>query len=156
LRQHGIKISKLHLSSALKIRPTPEARRALAAFSDETYLHQVVARAVDGTLTRWKDLEVALAQPATSEPHLAEEWRIHFHIPLHASPTALFDHTTDHLLGALEYLRRHPGLCAHLEMETYTWEVMPPEMKNRSVVDQLAAEYDWTLPRLAERGFAPL
>ncbi len=39
-------------------------------------------------------------------------------------------------------------------METYTWEVLPPELKARSVVEQLAAEYDWTLARLRERGLA--
>jgi hypothetical protein len=39
-------------------------------------------------------------------------------------------------------------------METYTWEVLPPELKSRSVVGQLVAEYDWTLARLAERGLA--
>ena len=37
-------------------------------------------------------------------------------------------------------------------METYTWEVLPPEFKSWDVVEQLAAEYDWTLGRLAERG----
>jgi hypothetical protein len=37
-------------------------------------------------------------------------------------------------------------------METYTWEVLPPELRNRDVVDQLVGEYDWTLSRLAERG----
>src|SRR5207237_7934005 len=42
LQQHGIKISKLHLSSALKIKPTVEAREALANFGDDIYLHQVV------------------------------------------------------------------------------------------------------------------
>jgi hypothetical protein len=39
-------------------------------------------------------------------------------------------------------------------METYTWEVLPPELKSRNVVEQLVAEYDWTLARLAERGLA--
>jgi hypothetical protein len=39
-------------------------------------------------------------------------------------------------------------------METYTWEVLPPELKSRSVVEQLAAEYEWLLPQLAERGLA--
>jgi hypothetical protein len=39
-------------------------------------------------------------------------------------------------------------------METYTWEVMPAAMKNRSVVDQLVAEYHWTLGALAKRGLA--
>jgi hypothetical protein len=47
-----------------------------------------------------------------------------------------------------------PKLCSHLEMETYTWEVLPPELKNRSVVTQLVAEYDWTLQHLRERGLA--
>jgi len=52
----------------------------------------------------------------------------------------------------LDLLQATPGLCSHLEMETYTWEVLPPELRNRDVVDQLVAEYDWTLTRLAERG----
>jgi hypothetical protein len=37
-------------------------------------------------------------------------------------------------------------------METYTWEVLPPELKSRTVVQQLAAEYKWTLARLKARG----
>jgi hypothetical protein len=52
----------------------------------------------------------------------------------------------------MDILRANPSLCSHIEMETYTWEVMPPEMKNRNVVDQLVAEYDWTLQQLAKRG----
>ena len=39
-------------------------------------------------------------------------------------------------------------------METYTWEVMPAEMKNRNVVDQLVSEYEWTLGRLRAEGLA--
>jgi hypothetical protein len=49
-------------------------------------------------------------------------------------------------------LAANPAACSHLEMETYTWEVLPPDLKDRDVVDQLAAEYEWTLARLAERG----
>jgi hypothetical protein len=150
LRRHDVKISKLHLSSALKLRPTPEALAALAAFADDTYLHQVVSRAADGKLTRHKDLDVALAGPKSP----AEEWRIHFHIPLHSPPAAWFDNTTDHLLGVLDVLQADPHLCSHLEMETYTWEVMPPELKSRSVVAQLASEYDWCLDALRARGLA--
>jgi sugar phosphate isomerase/epimerase len=151
-QEHGIRLSKIHLSSALKVRPTPEARVALRAFADDTYFHQVVARAPDGTLKRHRDLDVALAAPPAAE---GVEWRIHFHIPLHSPPTALFGTTQDHLLGLLDLVAAEPKLCPHFEMETYTWEVMPPELKKRSVVDQLAAEYDWTLARLAERGLRP-
>src|SRR5690349_11311507 len=85
-REHGVKISKLHFSSALKVRPTPETRAALKAFADDIYFHQVVERAVDGSLRRHRDLDVALSQPSTLGPQPAGEWRIHFHIPLHSRP----------------------------------------------------------------------
>jgi hypothetical protein len=44
--------------------------------------------------------------------------------------------------------------CAHLEMETYTWEVLPPELRSRDVVDQLVAEYHWVLAELRRRRLA--
>jgi len=151
-RQHGIRISKLHFSSALKVRPTPEVRAALHAFADDIYFHQVVARSAAGALTRYPDLDVALARPTAIHHQTPAEWRIHFHIPLHSQPTALFGTTTDHLLGVMDILKADPRLCPHIEMETYTWEVLPPALKNRNVVDQLVAEYEWTLARLRERG----
>jgi len=151
-REHHIKISKLHFSSALKVRPTPEVRAAVKAFADDIYFHQVVARAADGAMTRYQDLDAALSQPSTINHQPPLEWRIHFHIPLHSKPTPLFDTTSDHLLGVMDVLKGNPSLCSHVEMETYTWEVLPPELKNRNVVDQLVAEYQWTLRQMAERG----
>jgi hypothetical protein len=149
LQRHGIKISKLHLSSALKARPTAQGRAALAGFADDVYLHQVVARTAGGELVRHRDLDAALGSTAP-----AEEWRVHFHIPLHCPAMEWFGNTTDHLLGALDALAAQPWLCRHLEMETYTWEVMPAGLKSRSVVEQLAAEYDWCLGQLRLRGLA--
>jgi hypothetical protein len=158
LQSSGIKISKVHLSSALKTKATKEARAALKHFADDIYLHQVIARGANGKLEFFRDLPDALAeknpQPSTLDSQLSEEWRIHFHVPLHAPAILPFENTNDHLLGVLDWLAENPKLCSHLEMETYTWEVLPPELKSRSVVDQLAAEYDWTLARLAERGLA--
>jgi hypothetical protein len=149
-KENGIKISKLHLSSALKVRPSPEHCRALAVFNDPIYFHQVVVRTNDGKLTRYRDLDDALGRTVAE----GEEWRIHYHIPLHCSPTALFENTTDHLRGVLEALEANPKLCSHLEMETYTWEVLPDKLRNRDVVDQLVGEYDWTLARLRERSLS--
>ena len=151
-QQHGVKISKLHFSSALKVRPKPEVRSALKVFADDIYFHQVITRAADGAITRYKDLDVALSQPSTINLQPDVEWRIHFHVPLHSQPTPLWGTTSDHLLGVMDILKATPGLCTHIELETYTWEVLPPELKNRDVVDQLVAEYQWTLARLAERG----
>ncbi|MCW5551459.1 MAG: metabolite traffic protein EboE [Verrucomicrobiae bacterium] len=152
LQQHGIKLSKIHLSNALRVKPTAEARTALSAFADDVYLHQVVVQQADGQRSIYRDLRDALTGEAAATAAL--EWRIHFHIPLHSPPTALFGNTADHLLGVLDLLAGDPALCSHLEMETYTWEVLPPEMKNRDVVEQLVAEYEWTLRSLVERGLA--
>jgi len=171
LQQHGIMLSKFHLSNALKVRPTAETREALRAFANDVYLHQVVVRRADGQRVIYRDLSGALAaepvegresnvegNAVMDHPHSAigngqfAEWRIHFHVPLHSAPTPLFDNTADHVLGVLDLLVANPALCPHLEMETYTWEVLPPELGSRSVVDQLVAEYEWTLARLKERG----
>jgi hypothetical protein len=167
LAQHGIKISKIHLSSALKLRPTGPARAALNGFVDNVYLHQVVVGRSDGQRFIYRDLHEALngESPEPDSPSElndtaaagetpSSEWRVHFHIPLHSPPTPLFDNTTDHILGALDLLAKYPGLCSHLEMETYTWEVLPPELKDPDLVNQLVAEYEWTMARLAERGLA--
>jgi sugar phosphate isomerase/epimerase len=152
LQRAGIQISKIHLSNALKVRPTPAVRAALKSFADDIYFHQTIERRPDGELVRYGDLDEALAANPSGGPQMELEWRIHFHIPLHARPPALFDTTADHLTGVLDAVKKTPALCRHFEMETYTWEVMPPELKNRSVVQQLVSEYEWTLARLAERG----
>ncbi len=154
LKQSDIKVSKLHFSSALKVRPNRQRRDALRAFVDRVYFHQVIERFGNGPLKRYADLDVALAEaPEFSEGNLPE-WRIHFHIPLHSKPTSLFETTADHLLGVMDFLQQDPSLCSHIEMETYTWEVLPSDIKDRNVVDQLVAEYEWTLRELRNRNLA--
>ena len=157
LVNQGIKISKIHLSSALQVRPTLEACEALKDFSDDVYLHQVVERDELGNRKIYRDLPDALAiatrRLATDEWPLPE-WRIHFHVPLHAPAAPPFENTNDHLLGVLDLLQIEPQLCSHLEMETYTWEVLPPESKSHDVAVQLAQEYEWTLGQLKTRGLA--
>jgi hypothetical protein len=154
LQNAGIKISKLHLSSALKTKPTLKVREALEKFSDDVYLHQVITCDKNGKLKFYRDLPDALSANSKLKIKNSKlsEWHIHFHVPLHAPAIAPFENTNDHLLGVLDLLAENPKLCSHLEMETYTWEVLPPELKSRSVVEQLVAEYDWILARLAERG----
>ncbi len=152
LAAEGIRISKLHFSSALKVQPSAETLDGLAGFAEDIYFHQVVARSADSALTRYRDLPDALAAAARGETAGDTEWRIHFHVPLHCPPTVLFDTTADQLQQAIGVLGANPALCSHIEMETYTWEVLPDEMKQRDVVDQLVGEYDWTLTKLAEQG----
>jgi hypothetical protein len=147
LRKESIRIGKIHLSSALQLVPDPPARAWLRRFADDTYLHQVVARATDGSLRRDKDLDLALERPPGDL-----EWRIHFHVPLHAETLPHGRTTAPHLLALLDLLAREPGLCSHLEMETYTWEVLPDELRADSVVEQLVREYNWCFSQLEQRG----
>ncbi len=142
---HDIRISKIHLSSAMKVRPTPDVLERLESFSEDTYLHQVIARKKNNPLlTRFRDLPPALEAARRNSGDPDEEWRIHFHIPLH--------YPSDQILSNV--LAENPDLCHHLEMETYTWEVLPDSMKSRHVVEQLVEEYRWILRELKSRNLA--
>lgn len=153
----GIRLSKLHFSSALKLKPTPENIAQLPAFDEPVYFHQVIASyGKDEPLRRFKDLPDALQFAQSNPSTLGEEWRIHFHIPIHAQPGGGFDSTRDHLIGAMDWLAKNPSKCQHIEMETYTWEVLPLEMRSGDVVDQLVREYEWTLGEMRSRDLAPV
>tara|TARA_R110000850_G_scaffold62777_16_gene142530 strand:- start:41 stop:1243 length:1203 start_codon:yes stop_codon:yes gene_type:complete len=146
----GIRISKIHLSSALRLAPVVEAVKRLEAFQDEVYLHQVVVRKGDEVIRRFKDLPDAFSWYRENTESPGDEWRVHFHVPLHAQPIELFGDTREHISGLFELLQKssasEEGLfCQHFEMETYTWEVLPESMRSDNVVDQLVAEYEWCL-----------
>ena len=151
LNDAGIRLSKLHISSALQTIPCKENLQVLESYIEEVYLHQVIT-AKDGEVTaRIKDLDLALDQQKKKSIE-ADQWRIHFHVPLHASPGNGLGDTRDHVLHTLDWLADHPNACKHLEMETYTWEVLPDDLRSINVVEQVTKEYEWTLDALQTRG----
>ena len=151
LNNAGIRLSKLHLSSALSVRPTVENLHTLRNYTEEVYLHQVII-AQDGEVTdRIKDLDIALKKEKQVSMN-ADEWRVHFHVPLHASPGNGLGDTRKHVTDTLDWLAENQGACTHLEMETYTWEVLPEALRSIEVVDQITKEYLWTLNALNKRG----
>jgi len=151
LVRNNIRLSKLHLSSALRVVPTESTRQALQEYLDPVYLHQVVRRDNDGNIRRWVDLDEAL-EHADKDPAPETEWRIHFHVPLYAEPAHGMGTTVDHLEETLDFVARTPSACSHFEFETYTWEVLPAHLRAESVVDQLVAEYQWCLNAFEARG----
>lgn len=152
LIDRGIRISKIHLSSALKVADFSDPTlKTLEGFCEPVYLHQVVARKGSEALVRYEDLDMALQARRKGED-TADEWRIHFHIPLHHSPGSPLESTSDHISSVLDILKSKPGICHHFEMETYTWEVLPGGLGTSDVLDQLVREYDWTLGEFASRG----
>ena len=147
----GIRLSKLHLSSALSARPTPKNLQTLENYVEEVYLHQVIT-SKDGRVTeRIKDLDIALKKEKQASMY-ADEWRVHFHVPLHASPGNELGDTSKHVTDTLDWLAENQGACNHLEMETYTWEVLPEKLRSVQVVEQVTKEYQWTLQALEKRG----
>lgn len=154
LGAHGIEVGRLQLSSALKADlGSPAARREVAErlrpFAEGTYLHQVVERRADGSLRRHRDLPDALAR--VMDPG-AREWRIHFHVPLFCPEAQGLLTTQAELRETLELwrARRFTGL---LEMETYTWEVLPPALQG-DLHAGLLREYNWVLSSLGETACA--
>jgi hypothetical protein len=142
LRAAGVPIAKVQLGAGLRVSPADAAARAaLAPFAEGVYLHQVVARAGD-RLVRHDDLPAALADAAP-----ADEWRVHFHVPLVRAELPPFTNTQDYLAALLAEHRRAP-ITTHLEVETYTWDVLPAEYRDEPVVDAIARELRWVLDRL--------
>ncbi|MEP4078654.1 metabolite traffic protein EboE [Haloferula sp.] len=145
MRNEGIRISKIHLSAALALDPREEgALDAIRAFDEPTYLHQVMERHPDGRITRHPDLPDGLAAYALGSD--AEQWRVHFHIPLDRLPEPPLLSTSMQSEEVLKLCAEDPGICSHFEIETYTWGVLPDSMQ-RPVEDQIAAEYRWVLQR---------
>lgn len=144
----GIRIAKVQLSAGLAAcldSKDAAALRALRPFAEGVYLHQVVERR-GGTLTRFLDLPEALSAAAVAEPG-AREWRIHFHVPLFRRELGPFLNTQDYLGAVLEVLAREDR-AGHLEVETYTWDVLPEEYRREDIVTAVARELQWVMERL--------
>jgi sugar phosphate isomerase/epimerase len=127
LQAAGIAIAKIQLSAGIRIaQATAQSVRALEPYLDPVYLHQVVARSGQ-TLERFVDLPDALAALAHGpEPEEPAEWRVHYHVPVFLDRLRALD-STQPFLRELLALQRAQRLSAHLEVETYTWDVLPSE-----------------------------
>jgi hypothetical protein len=151
----GAPVLKFHLSSALRLKPTEVALARLAKMHEPVYLHQTMGRAKDGSIVRFKDIPLAMA--AIDQLRTLEELRVHFHVPVNADHLSdELSTTNDHLRDAIAVIGKNPGRCRELEIETYTWEVLPAEVRTADVADMIAAEYRWTLAELAKAGVKPL
>ena len=159
LEQYGIRVGKVQISSALKVAfPLEEELlvslvdraalvRALSPFTQSTYLHQVVQRNRNGAIRHYADLSDALLKMYERQ---IEQWRIHFHVPIFVNDYV--DHgmrllsTQDTIVEMLDLLVQK-RFCRHLEIETYTWHVLPDALKH-DIMDSIVHEYEWVLRRL--------
>ena len=176
LQSAGIGIIKIQLSSALEIKSVNEASlRHLSRFDEPVYLHQVVEKRGE-EIKRFNDLTAALASQryrlesrSTLAPNLQmaanqsqsvntqsvchpieepkTDWRVHFHVPIFIEETEHFTTTQSSLQQVLQ-LQKLSGFCRHLEVETYTWDVLPEAYRQQPVSHAIARELDWVRNKL--------
>ena len=145
-RAAGIRISKVHLSSALQFDPNDQSSlESLQSFDEPTYLHQVIVKGEPG-LRRAKDLpdffhNLDSGQWQISTTDLA---RCHFHVPLYSEAAAPLGTTQQHVNDVLAYREEFPDFCNHYEIETYTWGVLPDEIQT-DLTSQIVREFEWVL-----------
>ncbi|MDQ4044000.1 MAG: metabolite traffic protein EboE [Chloroflexota bacterium] len=148
--ERGIRVGKVQVSSALRadIPVDPQARERLVvglqAFDEPVYLHQVVQRNVDDTLTHYPDLGLALEHGLDNS---AQEWRIHFHVPIFIEHYAASSSTQQAIRETFAVLAER-RFTNHLEIETYTWDVLPGELKE-DLLTSIKREYEWVLETIS-------
>ncbi|MGW4205914.1 metabolite traffic protein EboE [Streptomyces sp. NPDC004726] len=158
LAEAGITVPKAQLSAALHADEPhlPDVRTALAAFAEPRFLHQTRTRTAAG-LRGTDDLEEAVSGRALPD---AAPWRSHFHVPLHAPPAPPLTSTLPVLQDTLTRLVGGPApLTRHLEVETYTWQALPAEVRPRNrtqLAEGIAAELTLARDLLVDLGLKEL
>ncbi|MBA8824910.1 hypothetical protein FHX42_002257 [Saccharopolyspora lacisalsi] len=153
LRAAGLPVVKTQASCALEV-PDPRDPAALAtlnSFVEPRFLHQTRERTA-GRPRGVDDLDEALSAHRPLPGH--GPWRVHFHVPLHADPPAPLTTTRPVLAASLEtLLGGSTARTRHVEVETYTWQVLPEHQRpTGGPVAGIAAELDWTRRHLLALG----
>ena len=136
-RAAGIRVSKIQISAALETNAANAS--ALQPFDEPVYLHQTKARFKNGEQLAWPDLPDAL--PAIAQRGDVEAVRVHFHVPLFWEGGAPLRSTATDLDS--EFFRVACAVTTHLEVETYTFSVLPEAMRAGGVVECVTRELDW-------------
>lgn len=147
LKAENIRIGKIQVSSALKS-PTGKQNNSqslakLAEFDEPIYLHQVIVEKPDGSFIKFRDLPEFLSQAPDSP---MKEWRSHFHVPIFLADYGELLSTQDDILKVIGLHQHHP-LSTHLEIETYTWNVLPKNLQ-LPIRDSIIREMQWLLEEL--------
>jgi sugar phosphate isomerase/epimerase len=146
--KHGIRIGKIQISSALKTdfnqgQSRSQLEAAFRSLDEPTYLHQVIARDMNGNLRQYADLPIALEH--INDPEVVE-WRTHFHVPVFVQSFGLMQSTQVDIQQVLDIWSKS-SMTRHLEVETYTWEVLPPELQTE-MNSSIARELNWVVDQL--------
>jgi len=143
----GLPVVKVQVSAALEVADPVAAAAALEKYAEPRFLHQTR----DASGHAWDDLDQALAGEHPGP------WRVHYHMPVHQRPIAPLTTTVPVLRDALDVLLGgDTAHCDHLDVETYTWDVLPDRPPTPDeLAAGIAAELAFTRDELHARGLAP-
>jgi hypothetical protein len=145
LAQSECAVGKLQISAGLKFDTVNEGTIALLKpFEDNVYLHQVIAR-TQQSLHRYTDLHEAFA--SLDKGVQFDEWRVHFHVPVFLDRFGDYQSTQFFIKDMLALHKTNP-ISDHLEVETYTWGVLPASLKSENMQDAIIRELQWVLAHL--------
>jgi sugar phosphate isomerase/epimerase len=143
----GVPILKLQEAAALHV---PEVNEAavdeLRRYSETIYLTQTLERRNGGPITYFLNVEDAIAV-WEADPSGEREWRVHIHVPVFLDDLGAFHSTRFAIADALAVHRETP-LSRHLEIETYTWDMLPADIKTGDIVDYVCRELEWVRSQL--------
>jgi sugar phosphate isomerase/epimerase len=141
----GVPIVKLQEAAALHIpEVTQEIVDTLKRYSKTIYLTQTIEKR-DGRFTKYLNLEDAFA--AWEKDPGPREWRTHIHVPVFLDDLGQFRTTRFAIADALKFHKRKP-LSRQLEIETYTWDMLPDSLKTGDIVDYVCRELEWVRGQL--------
>jgi len=149
LRQAQINTGKVQISAGLRFtNASKSTTELLKPFDDNVYLHQVVEHH-NGRINRYTDLPEAFAQIENSTDTDNREWRVHFHVPIFLDALGEYS-STQFFITEFMALHRDSPVTDHLEVETYTWNVLPEHCKTDDIDDAIIRELNWAREQLMQ------
>lgn len=145
MEKEGIRIGKVQVSAALGATFSgngAEIIKTFSAFDEKTYLHQVKALNETGEMTAYPDLKEGIEAYKGN----VKEWRTHFHVPIFLEEYGLLKSTQQDIIEVAEILKKKK-MTNHLEVETYTWGVLPKDMQV-DIQTSIIRELEWFKSRL--------
>jgi sugar phosphate isomerase/epimerase len=143
MRDNRIKIGKIQISAALKCNlennnTIQELQNYLRPFHEPNYLHQAVIKTKENNYLKFRDLDVAIAAMNVAD---FKELRTHYHVPVFLAEYQELQSTQDDIIETLQ-LWKTDNFTDHLEIETYTWDVLPDKMKT-DIIGAVTREINW-------------
>ncbi|WP_010180834.1 metabolite traffic protein EboE [Aquimarina agarilytica] len=150
MKNNGIRIGKLQISAALKCTlnehtTIEELKSYLKPFHEPNYLHQAVIKSRGENFSKYTDLDMAINAMHKNE---FEELRTHYHVPVFLDEYQNLKSTQDDLIDTLQ-LWKEDEFTQHLEIETYTWEVLPNKMQT-DIISAITREINWVRTKIGD------